>query len=682
MKSSVQERVIKLREIIDYHRHLYHVEDKQEISEEALDSLKKELYDLEEQYPELITKDSPTQRVAGKIADGFKKVTHKVAQWSFNDAFGSDDMHEFDARVKRMLKQAGATTMPTYSTELKIDGLKVILEYKKGKLVQAATRGDGKVGEDVTANVRTIESVPLVLKEPVDIIIEGEVFISKTQFEIINKQQKKEGKEQYANPRNLAAGTLRQLDAKVVAERKLDIFVYDIAEYGEYKLGSRTTKLPRPQTQVEELEQLNTLGFKVNRAYAHFDKMDDVLRYWQSWQAKKDNEDYWIDGVVVKVNEVALQEALGYTGKAPRFAIALKFPAEQVTTVVEDIVLQVGRTGVLTPVAHLRPVLVAGSVVSRATLHNEDEIKRLGIRVYDTVILQKSGDIIPDIIEVLTDLRPKNTKVWHWPKTVAACGDGGAIERIDGQAAWRCVNKNSFDQLVRKVEYFTSKKCFDIDGLGTKVVEQLVRADLVQSFDDIFTLEKGDLLELEGFAELSAENLLKAIENSKEVTLARLLTSLSIPQVGEETAIDLANNFNILEELQNTNTEDLEKIDGIGGVVAESIITYFANSNNKQMLGKLLQHITILGNLTTKPQHQGKALVLSGQSIVVTGTLDSMSREEAKEMIRNAGGKVASSVSSKTNMVLAGANAGSKLAKAQELGVKVVNEEEFMKMLK
>ncbi len=666
------ERINKLVDLINHHRHLYHVEDKQEISDEALDSLKKELVDLETEYPDMILPNSPTKRVAGGIAEGFKKVSHKVAQWSFNDAFSTEDMMEFDKRMRRMLMQKGIAISPTYSAELKIDGLKVILEYKAGVLVRAATRGDGKVGEDVTDNVRTIESVPLVLKQAIDIIVEGEVFISKTQFKKINKEQERLGEVEYANPRNLAAGTLRQLDSRVVAERNLDMFVYDIAKGGD------------SDTQIQELEQLSILGFKVNRSYAHFDKMDDVLQYWKDWQKKSDNEDYWVDGVVVKVNEIELQEALGHTGKAPRFAIALKFPAEQVTTVVEDIVLQVGRTGVLTPVAHLRPVLVAGSVVSRATLHNEDEIKRLGIRVGDTVILQKSGDIIPDIIEVLVDMRTGNEKEWKWPKRVAACGNGGEIERINGQAAWRCKNKNSFDQLVRKLEYFTSKKCFDIDGCGPKVVEQLVRADLVQSFDDIFTLEKGDLLELEGFAELSADNLLKAIDDAREVTLARFLTSLSIPQVGEETALLISDKINsefvasnqLLQTLASKSAEYWEEIDGIGDVVAKEIVGYFSNKENQKMLNRLLQYVKVTTNYQLPTNSS-----LSGKTVVVTGTLKSMSREEAKEMIRASGGKVASSVSSNTSMVLAGENAGTKLAKAQDLGIKVVNEQEFVKML-
>jgi DNA ligase (NAD+) len=663
-------RLAKLRETINYHRHLYHTQDKQEISEEALDSLKKELVDIEEQYPHLVTPDSPSQRVAGTVAEGFSKVAHKVAQWSFNDAFSADDMHDFDVRVKRMLVQRGMRQVPTYSAELKIDGLKVILEYASGVLVQAATRGDGRVGEDVTANVRTIESVPLTLAEPVDIIVEGEVYITKTQFERINKEQEKSGAEKYANPRNLAAGTLRQLDPAIVAARKLDMFVYDIARQETGAVSD---------TQVGELDYLNTLGFKVNRGYTHFDTIEGVIRYWEKWQKKKDKEDYWIDGVVVKVNEVSLQEALGHTGKAPRFAIALKFPAEQVTTVVEDIVLQIGRTGVITPVAHLRPVLVAGSVVSRATLHNEDEIARLGIRIGDTVILQKSGDIIPDIVSVLTEMRTGKETQWKWPKTVAACGGDGAIERVEGQAAWRCKNKNSFEQLVRRLAYFTSKKCFDIDGCGIKIVEQLVRHELVQNFDDFFTLKKGDLLELEGFGEVSADNLLAAIDAARTVTFARFLTSLSIPQVGEETAIDIARAFPSLEALQKTTKEELQEIEGIGTVVAEEIVAFFDDSENKALLERLLTFVIL--EYPSVPSEGGSAGALQGQTVVVTGTLTTMSRDDAKDMIRRAGGKVGSSVSTNTDLLIAGESAGSKLGKAQELGVKIVNEQEFVTIM-
>ncbi len=667
-----QERIEKLKELINHHRYLYHVENKQEISEEALDSLKHELAELEKKYPEYITADSPTQRVAGGVLDGFEKVEHAVRQWSLNDAFSEEEIREFDTRVRRFLEKAGIDDAPEYSLELKIDGLKVILEYEDGMLIRAATRGDGKVGEDVTRNIKTIEAVPLSLKEKINLTVEGEVYMKKSRFEKINKELKKAGGDTYANPRNLAAGTLRQLDPSVVARRKLSAFMYDIVA-GNIQ----------PENQIDELKALQNLGFAVNPYFAHAKTIDEVIRYWKKWKNRKEELDYFIDGVVVKLFRADCQEALGYTGKAPRWAVALKFPAEQVTTVVEDIVLQVGRTGVLTPVAHLRPVLVAGSTVSRATLHNEDEIRRLDVRVGDTVIIQKAGDIIPDIVQVLTELRPQDSVPYLWPKSVPACGGDGSIERIPGQAAWRCVNKNSFEQLVRTISYFTSKKCFDIDGCGIKVVEQLIKKELVQSFDDIFTLKKGDLLELEGFAEKSADNLLKAIEQSKEITLSRFITSLSIPQVGEETAILLAERFKTFENVQNATEEELQTIDGIGEVVAEEIVHYFANKENKKMLERLLGHITILDTPDTKSGTLNSGSTkLQDKTVVITGTLQGMGREDAKALIRNAGGKVGSSVSTKTDYVLAGERAGSKLKKAKELGVKVLSEEEFVKMIR
>ena len=672
-KQQIEDRLVKLRETINHHRHLYHVLDKQEISEEALDSLKKELYDLEAEHPELITKDSPTQRVSGGVAKGFNKVKHKVAQWSFNDAFGQEDMQDFDARVKRMLKGKVSDPLPTYSCELKIDGLKIILEYNEGLLVRAATRGDGKVGEDVTANVRTIESVPLKLKEPVNVIVEGEVYITKTRFEAINKKNLSSGKEVYANPRNLAAGTLRQLDSQVVADRRLSAFIYDLAETSKNEVQAQVA------TQIDELQYLRGLGFAVNKHFAHCSNIDEVITFWKKWQVKAQREDYWIDGVVVKVDECELQDVLGYTGKAPRYAIALKFPAEQVTTLVEDITLQVGRTGVLTPVAHLRPVLVAGSTVSRATLHNEDEIKRLDIRIGDTVVLQKSGDVIPDIVNVMKEMRPSSAKTWKWPKAVHVCGGDGEIERVPGAAAWRCVNRNSFAQLVRKIEYFVSKKCFNIDGCGKSIVETLVRTGFVSEFDDIFTLKKGDLLELEGFAELSADNLLKAIDVARKVTLARFITSLSINHVGEETSVDLAANFT-LDDLRTASVEELAQIDGVGDVVAKSIYDWFKDKDNNEMLGRLLQHVVIAQQKSSKLKAQSSKL--SGKSFVLTGTLQKMDRDDAKVQIREGGGKVANSVSKNTDFVVVGENPGNKYNKAIKLGVKVLNEEEFAKLLK
>ncbi|HEY1037716.1 MAG TPA: NAD-dependent DNA ligase LigA, partial [Candidatus Paceibacterota bacterium] len=410
-------RVEKLRASIEKHRYNYHVLDKEDISAEALDSLKRELSELEEKHPSLVTADSPTQRVAGHALKGFEKVPHKVPQWSYNDAFTEEDVREFDARVKRFVRDAfgeigtKAVPNPTYTVELKIDGLKIVLEYVDGRLVTAATRGDGKVGENVTVNVKTIQSVPLVLNEPVSVIVEGEVWMSKTNFEKMNAEQEKLGLPLYANPRNVAAGSIRQLDPKITASRKLDAFIYDMPQYkpadGKGAAAQSVQGGAQPFDQFDELKKLKELGFKVNQFAKHCKDIDAVIAVWHEWKEKSKKQDYWIDGLVVKVNEHRYQQALGYTGKAPRFGIAYKFPAEQVTTVVEDIRLQVGRTGVITPVAHLRPVEVAGSTVSRATLHNEDEIQRLDVRIGDTVVLQKAGDVIPDIVKVLTELRPQ-----------------------------------------------------------------------------------------------------------------------------------------------------------------------------------------------------------------------------------------------------------------------------------
>jgi DNA ligase (NAD+) len=430
----------KLKDLIERHRRLYYTLDTPEISDQAYDSLAKELETLEKEYPLLKANTSPTDRVGGVPLKEFKKVEHRVLQWSFNDAFTPDDILEWDKRVKRFLKSSEIEIEPTYTCELKIDGLKVVLEYKQGKLWRAATRGDGAVGEDVTENVKTIVSVPLLLTSPIDCIVEGEVWMKKSVLKEINIEREKLNQEQFANPRNVAAGSLRQLDSKITASRKLEIFVYDMAE----------SSVAIPLKQIDELKLLRELGFKVNTHFKEFATVSGIIDYWQEWQGRAQKEEYQIDGVVIKVNERVLQQSLGYTGKAPRFAIAFKFPAEQVTTIIEDIVFQVGRTGVITPVAHLRPVLVYGSVVSRATLHNEDEIKRLDVRIGDTVILQKAGDVIPDIVLVVKELRTASSKAFVFPSHIEACGGDGRIERIPGQVAWRCVNKNSFAQFKRK----------------------------------------------------------------------------------------------------------------------------------------------------------------------------------------------------------------------------------------
>lgn len=682
----ITERVEKLRALIERHNHLYYVLDKPEIEDSAYDSLLEELSKLEAEYPSLQTETSPTQRVGGKPLKEFKKVRHKVPQWSFNDAFSEKDMIAFDERVKRFLKNFQGSVLESldYLCELKIDGLKIVLEYEKGVLKTAATRGDGLIGEDVTNNIKTIKSIPLNLTKPVDVIVEGEVWLPKSNFEKINKEREKAGETVFANPRNAAAGTIRQLDPKIVAERKLDSFIYDLSA-----LPRTVLKMPdsqgqflaiEPQTQQDKLSLLQELGFKVNPFFKKCENIDDVIKFWKSWQDKKDGENYLIDGIVIKVNDIKYQKALGFTGKAPRFAIAFKFKAEQVTTVVEDIVLQVGRTGVLTPVAHLRPVLVAGSTVSRATLHNEDEIKRLDVRIGDTVILQKAGDVIPDIVSVVKEMRTGKERVFVWPKKVADCGGDGTIERVEGQAVWRCRNKNSFIQKKRRFYHFVSKAAFDIERLGPKIIDALLEAGLISTYDDIFTLKKGDLLALPRFAEKSAHNLLSSIEKSRNVSLPRLIISLSIPNVGEETALLLAKNFQFsIYNLQKATKEELEKIEGIGPVVAKSIIDWFADRENRKFLDKLLKQIKIQSFHPKLPSSGSKFL---NKTFVLTGTLATMTRDEAKQKIRELGGNVSNSVSKETDYVVVGENPGNKYEKAFELAVKILNEEEFKNLLK
>jgi DNA ligase (NAD+) len=522
------------------------------------------------------------------------------------------------------------------------------------------------VGEDVTQNVKRIESVPLLLTLPVNCIVEGEVYIGKKQFEELNALQKKNGEALYANPRNVAAGSIRQLDPKVVALRGLDTFMYDLAAFeGEL-----------PKTQHEELALLKQLGFKVNPHYEHKADIAEVIAYWKKWQNKISQANYQADGVVVKVDERELQEVLGYTGKAPRFGIAFKWPAEKVTTVVTDIILQVGRTGVITPVAELRPVTVAGSKVSRATLHNEDEIARLDVRVGDTVILQKAGDVIPDIVEVVQELRPHGAQPFVFPETVDGCGGDGRIERVPGQAAYRCVVRDSFELNKRRLYHFVSKHAFNIEGCGPKIIDALVAHGRISTPADLFTLTQGDLETLPRFGEKSARNVIESIDARRKVTLDRLIVALSIDHVGEETATLLAENFKTIARLQEASAEELSAIDGIGPVVAESLVTWFASSKNRHLLDALLSHIQVIQEIAASKQG-----LFSGKVFVLTGTLESLSRDEAKQAIKQAGGKVASSVSQATDYVVAGSETGSKLREAEKLNIAILSESEFLALL-
>ena len=658
----MKDRVKKLRELLERHRHLYHVLDSPEISDEAYDSLIKELEDIETRNPELITADSPTQRIGGEPLKKFEKVKHKFKQWSFDDIFDFEELERWEKKVKNFIEKADISDEKLeYCCELKIDGLKIILEYKDGSLIQAATRGDGSIGEDVTLNIKTIQSIPLRLSENINLICVGEVWLSKDNLKKINEYRKKNGEIVFANTRNLAAGSLRQLDPKITASRRLDSFLYDI-DYVDYE---------NINTQYEGLKFLEKLGLKTNKYSKICTSIKEVNDFYKEWVNKRHNLDYELDGIVIKINSNKIQRILGYTGKSPRWGIAYKFPAEQVTTIVEDIVLQIGRTGVITPVAHLKPVIVAGSMISRATLHNEDEIKRLDIRIGDTVIIQKAGDVIPDIVSVIKELREKNSKPYIFPNYVNSCGGDGRIVRVPGESVWKCANPNSFEQQKRKFYYFVSKKCFDIDGLGPKIIDILFENKLINSLDDIFSIKKGDLLSLPRFAEKSVDNLLLSIEKSRKITLPRFIAALSIGQVGEETAYDLARHFGNIDKILNAKFEEFESIYGVGPIVARSVYEWFRIDENKKLIKNLLKQIIIeednKKNINTK---------ISGKTFVFTGTMN-MDRVKAQELLRSLGGEVSNSVSLKTDYVVAGENAGSKLGKARELGIKVIGEEEF-----
>ncbi|MBU4353621.1 NAD-dependent DNA ligase LigA [Candidatus Parcubacteria bacterium] len=661
-----KKRIEKLKKVINYHRYLYHVLDKQEISDAALDSLKHELYQLERQFPEFVVSDSPTQRVGGAPLKKFFKIAHKVRQWSFEDVFTEQEIRDFDARVKRMLEKSLGVEKKLqieYACELKIDGFKIILEYEKGILKSAATRGDGLTGENVTQNVKTIESIPLRLENDADIVVEGEVWMSRREFGRLNKEQAEKRLPLFANPRNAAAGAIRQLDSKIAASRKLDSFVYGLSQ----------SSFQSPKTQIEELKKLKELGFKVNKNFKLCRNINEVIDFWKEWRKKNNKEDYWVDGIVVKLNRRDLREALGYTGKAPRFAVAFKFPAEQTTTIVEDIQIQIGRTGVLTPVAYLRPVLVAGSTVSRATLHNEEEIKRLGLKIGDTVIIQKAGDVIPEVVKVLKELRAGREREFKMPEKCPICE--GQLVREKESPITKCVNKKCAFRHRRELYYFVSKSGFNIEGLGPKIINAFLDNGLIQDAADIFDLKEGDLAPLDRFGEKSAENIIKSIGERREISLVRFITALGILNVGTETAGILAERFGSIENLKKAGTEELKSIKNIGEVVAESIFNWFKDPHNKIFLERLLKRIKIK-NIAKK-----KGVKFGGKIFVLTGSLKSMPREDAKEKIRTEGGHTAESVSKNTDFVVAGEEPGLKYEKAKKLGVKILNEEQFLKML-
>lgn len=671
--TNIIRRADELARLIAHHGKLYHEKDTPEVSDEVYDSFVRELLELKGQYPELGPKYAVTEVVGGRPSEAFQKVKHRVQQWSFDNVFTDEELREWEARLIRFLeKQDIDSGTVTYMSEHKIDGLKVVLEYEHGVLIRAATRGDGVIGEDITHSATMINDIPHLLREKVTLVAVGEAWLSHTEFERINRERKKNNEALFANPRNAAAGSVRQLDPDVTKSRKLSFFTYDIDFIDE-----KTLQGHKPETQEEELTLLKHLGFTTNPHAKHCTSIEEVIREYKKWAPKKEHMPYGMDGTVIKVNEITHQTALGYTAKSPRFGIAYKFPAEETTTVLEDIVLQVGRTGVLTPVAHLRPVLVAGSTVSRATLHNEDQIKRLDVRIGDMVVLQKAGDVIPEILSVVTALRPKGTKPYIFPKKVAECGGDGSIERIPGMAAYRCVAKDSDALHRRKLYYFASKGALNIDGLGPKIIDLLLDHNLINSSVDLFTLEEGDLIGLPGFKEKSAQNIITAINNARKVPLYRLLVALSIEHVGEETARIVAESMHTIQKIRSASEAELADIYGVGAIVAQSLVSFMRDKRHARELDQLLSHLII-----DSPTASKGGTILKGKTFVFTGTLPTLSRTDAEDLARKEGGTVTSSVSKKTSYVVVGSDPGSKADKAEELSVPILSETEFLSLFK
>lgn len=694
-KQQAKKRIEKLTKEIDRLRYLYHVKDDPSVDDVVYSSLMDELSNLENKFPELKSKNSPTQRIGGKPLDEFKKVEHKVRQWSFSDVFDLKELQKWEEKIIRMIEKYSdiVNEKLEYCCEIKIDGLKVILTYENGELITAATRGDGFVGEDVTHNVKTIQSVPLQLNKKIDLVVVGEVWLPESQLNKINEDRLKRSEVPFANSRNAAAGSIRQLDPKIVANRGLSTFIYDI----DY-LKSEDENIKFPKTQMDELNLLKKLGFKVNSHYKLCKSIQEIEDFYKSWIDQRDKQEYGIDGLVIKINSKKIQDKLGYTGKSPRWGTAYKFPAERTTTVVENILVQVGRTGVLTPVAHLRPVQVAGSTVSRATLHNEDEIKRLGLKIGDTVVIQKAGDIIPEVIEVLINLREGKEKNFDMMKACEEICDGEVIKEkigvkdVEESAAYYCKDKNTFAIQKEKIRHFVSKKGMNIDGLGEKIVEQLMNEGLISDVADIFDLTLGDLVPLERFADKSAENLIEAIEKSKKVQFEKFLFALGIRYIGEETTILIKNNLtkifnNKIENLRDvadnfskSSVEDWVKIDGVGDRAAQSLVDWFSDEHNIHLLEKMIERGL---NVQIKIENnKSESSEFAGKSFVLTGALQSITRDEAKEKIRKIGGKISSSVSKNTDFVIIGEKAGSKKEKAEKLGVRILSEEEFEKIIK
>ncbi|MDU6114235.1 MAG: NAD-dependent DNA ligase LigA [Paraclostridium sordellii] len=658
----VKKKMDELIDLINYHSNKYYNEDTPEISDFEYDNLMKELMKIETEHPELKREDSPSTRVGGKPLDKFNQVTHKIPMLSLSNAYSAQDLKDFDKRVRESVNKD-----VEYVVEFKIDGLSVGLTYVDGVFKTGATRGNGVIGEDITQNLKTVKTIPLKIDDKEEIIVRGEVYISKENFEKINEQQEENGLQLFANPRNLAAGTLRQLDSKLTAKRPLDIFIFNL----EYMQNEKF------KTHSQSLEYLSNLGFKVSPNFKICKTIEDVIEHIEYWTINRSDLSFEIDGMVIKVNDLEEREQMGYTAKSPRWAIAYKFPAEQKKTKLKDIIVEVGRTGTITPTAILEPVRLAGTVVARATLHNEDYINEKDIRIGDTVLVQKAGDIIPQVVEVIKEDRTGDEIKFNMPEKCPVCHE--PTVRLEGEAAVKCINMSCPAQIRRGIIHFASRDAMNIDGLGESIISLLLDNKIIKDIADLYYIKKEDIVNLERLGEKSATNLINAIEKSKNNDLYRLINGLGIKYIGVKGAKVLAKSFKSLDDIINSSIEELTNLEEFGEVMADSVVEFFNEDKNIVVINKLKE--VGVNTLSSNSEDNGLANIFDKMKIVLTGTLPTLKRNDAKELIEARGGKATSSVSKSTTFVLAGEEAGSKLTKANELGVTVIDEAKFLELL-
>ncbi|MCD8809859.1 NAD-dependent DNA ligase LigA [Mammaliicoccus sciuri] len=656
----LKSRVKELHQLLHRYNHEYHVLDNPTVPDSEYDQLLHELISIEEKHPELKTDDSPTVRVGGPPLSQFEKINHDTPMLSLGNAFNEEDLRRFDQRVREKVDNV------RYTCELKIDGLAVSLKYVNGRFVQGLTRGDGTTGENITENLKTIHAIPLTIKEPLSIEVRGEAYMPRKSFVSLNEQKEQNGEQLFANPRNAAAGSLRQLDSKLTAKRKLDIFLYSVNDLTEIEADS----------QSEALNNLDELGFKTNKERETFDDIEGVLSFISKWTEQRNNLSYDIDGIVIKVDDLSQQEELGFTQKSPRWAIAYKFPAEEVLTTLTDIELSIGRTGVVTPTAILEPVKVAGTTVSRASLHNEDLIHEKDIRIGDKVVIKKAGDIIPEVVKSIAEERSEDSEVYHMPTHCPSCEH--ELVRIEGEVALRCINPKCSAQLVEGMIHFVSRQAMNIDGLGDKIIEQLYQNDKIKDVADLYYLTKDDLLPLERMGEKKVHKLLTAIETSKEKSLEHLLFGLGVRHLGTKASRVIAEKYETIDRLFEVTIEDLTEIPDVGHKMAQSLVTYMENDDIKVLIDKLKQKNVNMTYTGIKQSEIEGHPDFTGKTFVLTGKMTEMTRPEATKVIQSLGAKVTGSVTKNTDVVIAGEDAGSKLEKAEKLNIEVWSEEDWL----